>query len=128
MEPSLPFLLSIVTSFGSPRRQLLLATTSTLSLVDVRTRISPFRLRTRIHEPCGTDSLSLNASRSVWRDCAVATTGVRNSVAKSRPFAALRATTGRALRATTGRALRAISLDRKDMLIGSSSLTGDAGG
>src|SRR5205085_3800000 len=83
----------MVTSFGSPRRHVLLAVISTLSLAEERTRISPFTLRTRIHEFCGTRSLSVKASRSVWRDWALRAIGVeKRAPTKSRPFAALRTT------------------------------------
>src|SRR5262249_19213309 len=47
------FLVSNVTTLGSPRRQRLVAVTSTLSPDAGPTVMDPFRLRTRIHLPAG---------------------------------------------------------------------------
>src|SRR4051812_18209683 len=81
MLPSLDFFVSMRTSFGSPRRQLLVAVISTLSLLDARTRRSPLRLRTRIHCPLGTRSLSVQV-RSDWRSCAPSSAGATTSAVK----------------------------------------------
>src|SRR5690348_18202689 len=72
------------TSFGSPRRQVLVAVISTRSLLDGRTRSSPFTLRTRIHCPAGTRSLSVKALLSVWRSCARSAGGASSSAPRTR--------------------------------------------
>ena len=61
MLPSLDFLVSMRTDFGSPRRQLFVAVISTRSLDEGRTCTSPLTLRTRSHWPEGTRSLRVKA-------------------------------------------------------------------
>src|SRR5258705_5368728 len=81
MLPSPDFFLSMRTSFGSQRHQLLAAVIWTLSVFEARTRRSPFRLRTRIHCPAGTRSLSVHV-RSDCRSCAARMAGARTSAVR----------------------------------------------